>query len=380
MDLNQLHQAYERFFGEPDEVLRLSAGDEGLSPHRLDIAYDYAKPSEGKVETTLTTLGLATHPMGGACERVELVASVLGLPTPEERERLGRGLAHLIWDQVRENRAFAPNGILHNVSLPLFERMHHLFVLDWGHTEPEWLEGVDPPVRLLEVVPIHEREAAELAGVDEAVRTTVFVQARGAWGDPGREPVPLVAGAVGSVWQRLEAWYAERAPAAGEALNAGASREEVEALQEQLGVVLPADLAASLRRHDGAVTFHDSYRYLATDRILAVWSMMKALEEQGAFSTYEPKASVKGIIQYTWWDTHWIPFAEDSQGNLICVDLKPGRAGKHGQVIYWERVEGPLSSPYGSFFEWLWRYQRALYRGAYVARDGGIYERSAAEG
>lgn len=374
VNLKALHRAYEGFFGEPDYVLSLSLGEEGDSPGRLDVVYDFPKPAEGKLDTTITTLGLALHPMEGPCERAELSISILGRHSWEENERLGRALGQLIRERLRDRRSFAPDLILESHSLPLFEGMEQLFVLDWGHTEPEWLGDLDPPVRLLEVVPIHAGEVAELAGLDETVRTTVFVQARGAWSDPGRDPLPLLGRAVGSAWERLERWYRERAPAVYADLQPGASGEEVEALQGRLGKRLPRDFVASLKRHNGAVAFHDGYRYLSTGALSKVWAMMRSLKQQGAFSTYEPKASVKDVLQHTWWDVGWVPFAEDGQGNLICVDLNPGPGGKRGQVIYWERVEGPLTSRYGSLFEWLWRYQHALYRGAYVyvAEDGAL--------
>ncbi len=374
MNLDALHRAYEGFFGAPDYVLSLSLGEEGGPLERLDVVYDFPKPAEGKLDTTITTLGLALHPMEAPCERAELSIAILGRHSREDNDRLGRALAQLVRECLRSRRTFAPNLILEGHSLPFFEGMEQLFVLDWGHTEPEWLGDVDPPVRLLEVVPVYAGEAAELAEVDETVRTTLLVQARGAWSDPGRDPVPLLERAVGSAWERLERWYRERAPAVHADLRPGASGEEVAALQGRLGMRLPDDLVASLKRHNGAVIFHDGYRYLSAGAIVELWSMMQSLKQQGAFSTYEPKASVKGVLQHTWWDAGWIPFAEDGQGNLICVDLNPGPDGKRGQVIYWERVEGPLTSRYGSLFEWLWRYQHALYRGAYVyvAEDGAL--------
>ena len=350
MKLEALHLAYNSFFGKPDYTLSIVAKGNDVTPQRIDIVYDFPKPSEGKHETTVTTLGLSMYKMGASCETAELVTTVLGLYSQEDNDKIGQSLANLIWKYIENNLIFAPNMVLQNESLPFFEKMSHLFILDWGHTEPEWLYDIEPEVRLLEVVPIYTSEAYELDKIGPSIRTTVFVQSNGQWGNPKREVMSLTENAVITAWQRLEKWYHDKAPEIYKNLNDGASMEEVEILQNEMGIELPIDLAASLKVHNGAMEFHNGYHYLTTAQMLKVWSMMRELNQQGAFSTYEPKESVKGLIQNTWWNPCWIPFAEDSQGNLICVDLDPGEEGRHGQVVYWERVEGPLTSDYVSFF------------------------------
>jgi cell wall assembly regulator SMI1 len=375
MKLEELHSTYNEFFGEPDYILRLSTKEDDITAQRIDIVYDFPKPSEGKYETTITTLGLAMHKMEASCETAELITSILGLHSQEDNDRLGRALASLVWNRLESNLGFAPNMIVQIEPLPFFEKMSHLFILDWGHTEPEWLYDVDPEVRLLEVVPIYAPEALELERITISTRTAIFVQAKGLWSDPKREVVSLIEGAVKTTWQQLENWYQDKAPDVYKNLNAGASTEEIKDLQDELGLKLPNDFVASLKVHNGAMELHNGYQYLTTTQIWKIWSMMRYLDQQGAFSTYKPKAAVKGIIRNTWWNPGWVPFAEDSQGNLICVDLDPGEEGKYGQIIYWERVEGPLTSDYVSFFDWLWQYQRALYRGAYTVKNGNIYEK-----
>ncbi|MFG3259789.1 hypothetical protein [Streptomyces sp. NPDC048172] len=52
-------------------------------------------------------------------------------------------------------------------------------------------------------------------------------------------------------WEQIERWLARYAPA-GSPLPGPCSRRELEALYEHLGVRLPADVEASLLRHDGS--------------------------------------------------------------------------------------------------------------------------------
>ncbi len=377
MNLNELHSAYEDFFGPPNYVLELSAKGEDISPQKLDVVYDFPKPSEGKPETTLTTLGLAMHKMEEPCQTAELIMNVIGQQSKEDYNQLGQALAQLVWDRLQHDQGFAPDTVLPNVTFPFFNKMDHLFILDWGHTEPEWLYDIEPEVRLLEIAPIYEDEAVQLLKIDESIRRTIFVQAGGAWADPERAPVRLLENATKAAWHRLERWYNDKATPVYKQLKDGASEEEINELQNKLCMKLPDDLVASLRIHNGAVEFYDSYQYLTTDRVFRIWSMMNEINQQGAFSTYDPKESTRGIIQYTWWDQGWIPFAEDSEGNLICIDLNPDQNGKYCQVVYWEKVEGPLTSNYVSFFDWLWKYQTALRRGAYVfLEEHGICDKS----
>ena len=101
--------------------------------------------------------------------------------------------------------------------------------------------------------------------------------------------------------------------------------------------------------------------------------MMNELKEEGTFISYKVKESNRGIIKDIRWHSHWIPFALDSGGNSICIDLSPDKNGIYGQIIYHEKEEGPLIGNQKSFFEWLQTYQQDLYRGAYfVDKDGFI--------
>ena len=49
-------------------------------------------------------------------------------------------------------------------------------------------------------------------------------------------------------------------------------------------------------------------------------------------------------IKFQWWNTGWVPVAQDSGGNLVMVDLCPDleSGGVVGQVIGWEAAMGPV--------------------------------------
>jgi cell wall assembly regulator SMI1 len=53
------------------------------------------------------------------------------------------------------------------------------------------------------------------------------------------------------IWDRIEAWLAQHAPAVLAGLNGPATEQELDATERALGVTLPEDVRASYRRHNG---------------------------------------------------------------------------------------------------------------------------------
>jgi hypothetical protein len=326
MRFEELLAAYVSRSDEPDYLLAIEPAE---GPRPMAIAFDYPIEDEERYATTLTTLGLALLERPGH-EPVELVLDVLEARTREENDALGRALAEL----VRGQPDFQPGQVLRGVRLPVFRWTTSLFVLDWGHSDPEYLPDLDLPVRLLQVSPIFEAEADQLEALDPVIRATAFVQARGPWDDPDRDPVDIPGNATRNLWARIDTWYRQHAPVMHAALAAGASQDSIAGLEARLGLILPKDLRASLAARDGGI-FH-SYDYLPVSRIAGVWRDM---------------AGIAG------WDPRCIPFARDAGGNLICVDT-----AANGRVRYFERSTGWEPSDCSCFLDWLWRYQQALYR------------------
>ena len=126
--------------------------------------------------------------------------------------------------------------------------------------------------------------------------------------------------------------------------------------------------------HNGTIWFA-SYEYIGTEQIYQIWLTMNRIKEEGFFSNRQIDRRSQGIIKNTWWDWHWIPFAEDSCSNLLCIDLGPEVNGSRGQVIYWEKIEGPLPSGCQLFFVWFRDMQEGLGRYYVVNEDGRIEEK-----
>jgi cell wall assembly regulator SMI1 len=194
--------------------------------------------------------------------------------------------------------------------------------------------------------------------------------------------------AVTESWMRIEAWLRDNAPAIRKSLRPAAKEGALEKLQAKLGMRLPADFAQSVRVHDGQKTDADglfpladavlgalpSFRLLSLTEIAREWSMMKELHDIGEFSNRRAKPS-RGIRR-EWWDTGWLPIAEDGGGDYFCLDLAPGKGGTAGQVIvfFHDSEERPRIAK--SFAAWLEKLAKGVASGKYALdEEGGIVER-----
>lgn len=175
---------------------------------------------------------------------------------------------------------------------------------------------------------------------------------------------------ITSIWQDIKNWYKLNAPQRLEDLMEGISEDELINLEQKIGISLPEEYKASLKNHNGECYISD-YNYLNGELAFDKWLMMKELYEEGEFEGLQINYPEKNIIQNKWWDLKWIPFAEDSGGNMICIDMNPALKGVKGQIIYWEANEGPIPSKYKSFLDWLESYKNDLYNGLYEVDEEG---------
>lgn len=146
---------------------------------------------------------------------------------------------------------------------------------------------------------------------------------------PGSGPDQLAtapADRVNRAWARIENWLAAHAPATH--LAPAADQPAIVAAQKKVGVAFPAELVASLLRHDGAgqssgvaFTFPPYYQVSSVDQIAYEAKMMcdvlTGLDEPGSVGS--------------WWHGQYVPFAVDNSGDSLFLDQRPGRAGRLGE-------------------------------------------------
>jgi cell wall assembly regulator SMI1 len=132
---------------------------------------------------------------------------------------------------------------------------------------------------------------------------------------------------VNRVWERIEKWLTANAPATAATLAKPASDDDISWMQQQIGVPVPPELIAFLRRHNGTGTnMRDGfslppfYLPLSTGLIISEAKMMcEVLQSSGS----------DGSVG-NWWHGQVIPIAIDGGGGNLLLDQRPGRGGRLG--------------------------------------------------
>ncbi|GGC61133.1 SMI1/KNR4 family protein [Undibacterium terreum] len=163
-------------------------------------------------------------------------------------------------------------------------------------------------------------------------------------------------------------------------LNPGASNEELDALEQHLGVGLPADFKEYLSIHDGQAR-EDGLIFemplLSIAEIKDVWDGWCETEEETSTedNTFGMCSIPEGYVKPMYTNPKWIAFTKDHGGNHIGLDLDPDIKGTMGQVIIFgcdEHEKRVLASSFTGFLAMVERQMRLL--GWSVDEDSWYYD------
>lgn len=117
--------------------------------------------------------------------------------------------------------------------------------------------------------------------------------------------------------------------------NPGATDEEIASFEAVSGFPMPADLATLLSLSNGAQGAFGYRSLMSVDVIIRQWKEWKAIFDDfmidDLFHGYLSDED-RTVAVYT--NPHWVSFVDERTGNYAAVDLLPGPAGQHGQIIY----------------------------------------------
>ncbi|MFB7232766.1 SMI1/KNR4 family protein [Streptomyces fimicarius] len=138
---------------------------------------------------------------------------------------------------------------------------------------------------------------------------------------------------VSQTWQRIESWLREYAPATYGALPPPATREEIAAAENDLGLTLPTELADSLLCHNGSdpMRLPPVYVLLGTRSIVDHQQLQVEIENETRqeYLAQDIPLEIDGI--HARWHPEWIAFASDDGGGYLAIDDRPGmRRGRIG--------------------------------------------------
>jgi cell wall assembly regulator SMI1 len=149
--------------------------------------------------------------------------------------------------------------------------------------------------------------------------------------------------------QRLDHWLASERSRYLRGLRPGASHAELTSLQDNLGLPVPADLAAFLAWHNGQSD--DFIGHLEDD-----WDLMSSAEIVAAKRDMDASAMQGG------WQRSWIPFLKDDNDDYVVLDTSQADAPVRE---FWQgNPDHSIVAP--SLKAWLEGFVDALERGEYV--------------
>jgi cell wall assembly regulator SMI1 len=155
------------------------------------------------------------------------------------------------------------------------------------------------------------------------------------------------------LFDRLRVWLAQHAPAVLADLRPPATAKQIRAAEKAMGVILPDDVKAAYRIHDGQTRqdLFDGWPWLPLEDVVHLWGMMKA----GCAKDGPPAAVPEGAeVRTDYWHPAWIPLAWGGRGDRLFLDLDPPPAGKVGQILlWWKDLDPPASVEMDSFADFL---------------------------
>jgi cell wall assembly regulator SMI1 len=158
------------------------------------------------------------------------------------------------------------------------------------------------------------------------------------------------------------------------------SEADITAFEKALGEKLPDDYRFFLLNNTFLIDFCFNFSCLTLKQSARSRDSMNEFFNNGtfdkSFKIREKEGNWKNNkLKKVWWSLKWIPFAEDSAGNMFCIDLDPGKVGKKYQIINMELQDGQgpyCSGTYNSFTDFLEKHLGYLQNGQYTAEDGEV--------
>jgi cell wall assembly regulator SMI1 len=152
-----------------------------------------------------------------------------------------------------------------------------------------------------------------------------------------------------AVWDRIHTWLAANAPAGYGNLRAGTSDQAIRDAERAMGLILPDDVKASYRIHDG----QDVEPGLVGGEGWMLMPLREAVKKWGDWSRANPK------------DAGCVPIAWGVMGDHVFLDLDPA-SEEPGRLMIQRRDTAQPAPLMPSFAAWLEEFAEKLEAGEFV--------------
>lgn len=146
---------------------------------------------------------------------------------------------------------------------------------------------------------------------------------------------------------QLDEWINQHYPGVNENLCPGASAEEIQAVENNIGVLFPEELKELYQWHNGEKNnyppnlFPNYDWFIPLKDVIEYTNTMSEFEQQTSEADFpawkasieEEIISVRGPVKPVIFTKYRIPFLDSNGDVQICVDLDPAPGGTVGQII-----------------------------------------------
>lgn len=158
-----------------------------------------------------------------------------------------------------------------------------------------------------------------------------------------------------------------------------ATLEEIQDFEQKIGVDLPQDFKDFLLYCNFQLQITGNFNTYEFELMRDRWESWAKSLANGVFERRLTKPDSgdnsgmeQKIIKQNWWNNKWIPFAEDSGGNLFCIDLDPAEHGTFGQIIQMEMSSGPFFEGSKSITEFCAKQLNFIKNNQYTVDSGSL--------
>jgi len=174
---------------------------------------------------------------------------------------------------------------------------------------------------------------------------------------------------LSDLWKRFEHWLESHAPGLLDELADGALVYQIQDTEEEVGVKFPRDYIDSLTYHDGGYPGNGligNWDLLGLQDLTDAYFELERQLENGAFGRNETIGT--SFVKGRWWHPLWVPFAGDTDGNYLCLDMAPGWEGEKGQVILYLADESARRVLATSYTDWMEQTVQGLEEGRFPVK------------
>ncbi|WP_102272066.1 SMI1/KNR4 family protein [Cytobacillus massiliigabonensis] len=138
-------------------------------------------------------------------------------------------------------------------------------------------------------------------------------------------------------------------------LQPGASDEELQLIEDTLGVTLPEEMKCFYKVYNGQEwdlgvnPFVRNLTLSPTSEIIDNWCFLQEEFDPDDDLELDSSKELKPFL----WNSKWIPIAANGGGDYLCIDTDPSEAGVEGQLLYFWHDWGNRSVKAKSLFEFI---------------------------